>query len=193
MLPSCRCAILPFCTPVNWKEMALVGRVARAHGIRGQVIVNLETDFPDERFQSGGELFVERGGAVEALRIRSVRFQQGRPVLGIDGVDSMTEAESKLVGRELRVPVERLAPLPADTFYRHDLIGCRVELASGEAVGLVKDVEGTVTGSRLVVEGRRGEILIPLAREICTAIEPGSKRIVVAPPDGLIELNARAD
>ena len=55
---------------VNWDEMAVVGRIARAHGIRGQVIVNLETDFPEERFQPGAELFVERGaGAVEPLTL----------------------------------------------------------------------------------------------------------------------------
>lgn len=169
--------------------MAVVGRIARAHGIRGQVIVNLETDFPETRFQPGGELFIERSGNVEALRLSSVRFQQGRPVIGIDGVDTMNDAEA-LAGRELRIPVERLAPLPAGTFYRHDLIGCRVETASGETVGVVQDVEGTVDGSRLVVEANRREILIPLVAEICTAIDPGAKLIVIDPPEGLLELNA---
>jgi len=173
---------------VNWSELAVVGRVARAHGIRGQVIVNLETDFPEARFQPGGELFIERNGVVETLRLSSVRFQQGRPVIGIDGVDTMNAAEA-LAGRELRVPLERLAPLPAGTFYRHDLIGCRVEMASGQTVGVVEDVEGTVEGSRLVVQGDRGEILIPLVAEICTAVDPAAKRIVVEPPDGLLELN----
>ena len=170
--------------------MALVGRIARAHGIRGQVIVNLETDFPEARFQPGGELFIERGGTVEALRLSSVRFQHGRPVIGIDGVDTMNDAEA-LAGRELRIPLEQLAPLPAGTFYRHDLIGCRVETASGEAVGVVQDVEGTVGGSRLVVQADRDEILIPLVAGICTAIDPAAKRIVVEPPDGLLELNAQ--
>jgi len=173
---------------VNWSEMAVVGRIARAHGIRGQVIVNLETDFPEERFQPGGELFIERNGVVEALRLTTVRFQHERPVIGIDGVETMNDAEA-FAGHELRVPLEWLAPLPADTFYRHNLIGCRVETASGEAVGVVEDVEGSVTGSRLVVRGDRGEILIPLVREICTAIDPAAKRIVVAPPEGLLDLN----
>ena len=55
-----------------------------------------------------------------------MRFQQGRPVIGLDGVETMNDAEA-LAGAELRVPVERLAPLPAGTFYRHDLVGCEVE------------------------------------------------------------------
>ncbi len=174
----------------KWEEMAVVGRIARAHGIRGQVIVNLETDFPEERFQPGGELFIERNGAVKTLRLSTVRFQNGRPVIGIDGVDTVNDAEV-FAGQELRVPLEWLAPLPAGTFYRHDLIGCRVETASGEAVGVVQDVEGTVIGSRLVVRGERGEILIPLVSEICTVIDPAAKRIVVVPPEGLLELNAQ--
>ncbi len=173
---------------MRWSEMAVVGRIARAHGIRGQVIVNLETDFPEERFQPGAELFIERKNVVEALRLTTVRFQRERPVIGIDGVETMNDAEA-LAGHELRVPLEWLAPLPAGTFYRHDLIGCQVEMASGETVGVVRDVEGTVTGSRLVVRGDRGEILIPLVREICTAIDPAAKRNVVEPPDGLLDLN----
>ena len=58
---------LKFCNAVKWEDMALVGRIARPHGIRGQVIVNPETDFPEERFQPGAELFIERGGEVAAL------------------------------------------------------------------------------------------------------------------------------
>jgi len=168
--------------------MAVVGRVARAHGIRGQVIVDLATDFPEERFQPGAEVFVERNGAVEPLRITTVRFQRERPVIGIDGIDTMNDAAT-LAGRELRVPVDRLAALPAETFYRHDLVGCAVEAPDGQAIGVVRDVEGTLAGSRLVVDGPHGEILIPLAAEICTTIDVNAKRIVVAAPEGLLDLN----
>jgi 16S rRNA processing protein RimM len=170
--------------------MAVVGRIARAHGNRGEVIVNLHTDFPQDRFRPGAELFIERRGAVEALRLTKVRFQHERPVLAIDGVTTMNDAEA-LAGYELRVPVERLAALPAGTFYRHQLIGCRVETRSGAPVGVVTDVEGTVGGSRLIVDGgSRGEILIPLAAEICTAVDVAAQRIVIEPPEGLLELNA---
>jgi 16S rRNA processing protein RimM len=172
--------------------MALVGRVARAHGLRGQVIVNVETDFPDERFQPGAELFVKRAnGAVETLTITTVRFHHERPVIGVRGVDDMNAATA-LAGAELRVPVERLAALPAGTFYRHDLVGCAVETEDGAQVGTVSDVEGTLTGSRLVVQTGHGEALIPLAVEICTRIDPAGKRIVVRLPEGLLELNQGA-
>ena len=170
--------------------MAVVGRIARAHGIRGQVIVNLETDFPDERFQPGAELFVERGGRVEPLTITTARFHRERPILGLAGVETIDDAEA-MAGLELRVPLDRLAPLPPGTFYRHDLIGCRVETMRGEVVGVVTDVEGTMAGSRLVIDGASGEVLVPLATEICPEIDTAGKRIVIDPPAGLVDLNRR--
>ena len=173
---------------LKWDEMAVVGRIARAHGIRGQVIVNPETDFPDERFQPGAELFITRDGRVDTLTVTTARFHRERPVIGIAGVETMNDAEA-LAGQELRVPVDRLAALPPGTFYRHDLIGCQVETRDGRAVGLVRDVEGTLTGSRLVVDGTSGEVLIPLVSPICPLIDPAAKRIVIDPPDGLIEAN----
>lgn len=171
-----------------WDEMAVVGRVARAHGLRGQFIVNLETDFPGERFRPGAELFVRRSGAIEKLTITSVRFQNDRPVIGVAGIDAI-QAAAAMAGLELRIPAGRLTPLPAGTFYHHDLMGCRVESADGRPIGVVKGVEGAAGGSRLVVEGEKGEILIPLAAEICTAVDIRARRIVVEAPDGLLDLN----
>jgi 16S rRNA processing protein RimM len=175
---------------VNWDEMAVVGHIARAHGIRGQVIVNLETDFPQERFQPGMQLFVMRGGTVEALSISTARFQHDRPVIGLVGVEDMNAANT-LAGTELRVPVDTLAELPAGTFYRHDLVGCQVETRGGEKLGAVSKVEGTIARSLLVVETLKGELLVPLVTEICTTIDAAGRRIVIDPPDGLLELNER--
>src|SRR3982750_3035012 len=101
----------------DWDEMATVGRIARAHGLRGQVIVNLETDFPEERFQTGGELFVERGGRIEPLTITTVRFHRERPVIGLRGIETIDDAQA-LAGLELRGPGTPLGGLPGGTFYR---------------------------------------------------------------------------
>jgi len=171
-----------------WDAMALVGRIARAHGIRGQVILNADTDFPEERFKPGATLFTERAGEVTPLTLTTVRFQNGRPVIGIEGVETMNDAEA-LAGLELRVPVEALTRLPAGMFYHHDLVGCQVVTGAGEAIGLVERVEGTQSGGRLVVAGANGEILIPLVTDICRTIDVGLKRIVIEPPAGLLELN----
>jgi 16S rRNA processing protein RimM len=168
--------------------MVTVGRIARAHGLRGQVIVDPDTDFPEERFQPGAELFVERQGRAEALRIATVRFHRERPVIGFADVATIDEAEA-LAGRELRVPHDRLAALPGGSFYRHDLVGCAVDTVAGERVGVVSGVEGSMGSSRLVVDGPRGQVLIPLAADICQAIDVAAKRITIAAPDGLLDLN----
>src|SRR4051812_972452 len=98
-------------------ELLLVGRVARAHGNKGHVIVNPETDFPDERFAEGNALTVEHDGATTTRRTAAVRFHQGRPVIALEGIETMDEAEA-LAGAELKMPADALAPLPAGTFYR---------------------------------------------------------------------------
>ena len=86
----------------------------------------------------------QRGGRVETMTVTTARFHRNRPVIGIAGVETMNDAEA-LAGRELRVPIDRLAALPPDTFYRHDLIGCEVATRDGRRVGVVRDVEGTLT------------------------------------------------
>jgi 16S rRNA processing protein RimM len=151
--------------------------------------VNPETDFPERRFQAGAALFINRTGVVDSVTLTTVRFQGGRPVVGFSGVGGVDEAR-ELAGLELRVPIEWLAELPEGMFYRHDLVGCTVEASSGRRVGVVTRVEGDAAGSRLVVETAQGEVLVPLALEICTSIDVPRKRIVIEPPEGLLELNA---
>jgi 16S rRNA processing protein RimM len=171
-------------------DLILVGRVARAHGNKGQVIVNPETDFPGERFAAGRVLVVEHGGRSMERTIASVRFHQGRPIVGFDGVETMNDAEA-LAGAELKMPASALAPLPENTYYRHDLVGCEVTDTAGRAIGRVTGVEGPLEQSRLVVESHRGEVLIPMVQGICVRVDVAAKSIVIDPPDGLIEANER--
>jgi 16S rRNA processing protein RimM len=168
-------------------ELLLVGRVARAHGNKGQVIVNPDTDFPDERFAAGNVLVVEQAGQATTRRIASVRFQQGRPIIALDGIETMNDAEA-LAGAELKVPVSELAPLPDGTFYRHDLVGCEVRDAAGRVIGTVTRIEGSLERSHLVLEGERGEIMVPMVEGICTRVDPAGRVIVIDPPAGLLEL-----
>jgi 16S rRNA processing protein RimM len=171
--------------------MATVGLVARAHGNRGQVIVNPATDYPDERFRAGSPVWVRRPGGtqVERLEIVAVRFKGQRPIVALGGIDTIAAADA-LAGAELRVPASGLHGLPAGSYYRHDLVGCRVVTAAGREVGRVTGVEGPREGSRLVIDGPGGEVLVPMADGICTRIDLEARAIVIDPPDGLLELNA---
>jgi 16S rRNA processing protein RimM len=174
-----------------WDDLVVVARVARSHGRRGEVILNLETDFPEQRFAAGNRLMVRRGAEAEALVVRSVWFMKARPVVGFEGFESIDDADS-LAGRELRIPADELAELPRGMFYHHDLVGCRVETAGGDVVGEVVAVEGSGEASRLVVGTPRGEELIPLVNDIVPVVEPQARRIVVAAPEGLLGLNETA-
>jgi 16S rRNA processing protein RimM len=177
-------------TDAEWNDCAVVGRVARAHGNRGEVIVNPETDFIEDRFAVGAELLVRTAGGVSRIRVTAMRLHQGRPIIGLGGVVTMNDADA-MAGAELRVPVAELEALPDGMFYRHDLVGCRVETTGGDRVGDVEKVEGDLGASRLVVKAPGGEVLIPLARAICVVIDIAARRIVVDPPDGLLDLNRR--
>jgi 16S rRNA processing protein RimM len=175
----------------DWDDLVVVARVARPHGRRGEVILNLETDFPEQRFAPGNRVVIRRGAASEALVVRSVWFMKARPVVGFEGFDSIDDAET-LAGLELRIPHGELADLPPGMFYHHDLVGCRVETEAGEAVGEVVAVEGSGEASRLVVGTPGGEELVPLAREMVPLIDTTARRIVIAAPDGLLGLNETA-
>ena len=77
-------------------------------------------------------------------------------------------------------------------YYLHQLVGCAVETTGGDVIGRVERVDGGSGGSRLVVTGPRGEVLVPLAQGICRVIDVAEGRIEIDPPEGLLELNAPA-
>lgn len=171
-----------------WEEMLVVGRVARVHGLRGQVVVNPDTHFAEDRFVPGARVYLEQPGGVRALDIEHARFWRGRPIVAFRGVDTVEAAEA--LGRgELRMTLEALGPPPEGAFYHHQLVGCEVVQPDGETVGTVEKVDDTTGTSVLVVRGKGREILIPFASEICVGIDVAARRIVVAPPEGLLDLN----
>ena len=174
----------------DWDDAILVGVVARTHGNRGEVIVNSETDFPAERFTEGAQLMTRaKDGTPGTLEVASMRMHQGRPVIRFKGIASMNDAEL-LAGTELRIAEDdRDAELLEQGQYFHrDLIGCAVVTETGDPIGEVRAVEGDGNATRLVVRSRRTEVLIPFADEICT-VDVANKRIIVRPPEGLLELN----
>jgi 16S rRNA processing protein RimM len=174
----------------NWDDAILIGVVARTHGNRGEVILNAETDFPEERFREGAQLMTRRkDGSPATLEVATMRMHQGRPVILFKGVASMNDAEL-LAGQELRIAGDDDAAgrLGEGEYYHRDLIGCAVVTEGGESIGEVTAVEGDRSATRLVVRSRRNEVLIPLADAICT-VDLKGKRITVRPPEGLLELN----
>lgn len=170
-----------------------IARIIRPQGRRGEVIAEPATDFPG-RFSTLQEVYVESEPSPSPVRLEASWRHKGRIVLKLAGVDSINAA-SRLRGRYVLIPFEQRAPLPENSYYWSELVGCRIILASGKAgtaIGTVTAVEPT-GGVALLHVARdsddSGELLIPFARAICTHIDPGAKRIEINPPEDLLELN----
>jgi 16S rRNA processing protein RimM len=173
-----------------WNDMATVGRVVRPHGNRGEVVVEPSTDFGAERFQIGAALYLRRAEdePLVVVHVRSSREHGGRWVVGLQGVESIDDAE-RLRGMELRIPAEALKDLAAGQHYVHDLVGCAVETTAGDVLGPVVDVQLDAGLPLLVVQGARAEILVPFTEAFCRRVDTAARVIAIAAPEGLLELN----
>jgi 16S rRNA processing protein RimM len=154
-----------------------VGRILAPHGIRGEVKVEVLTDFP-ERFDPGATLWID--GA--PIRVEASRAQGKAFLLRLQGIDGRSEAET-LRGRELMAP--RLDELGADTYYRDDLIGFSVVNAQGEGLGELADIFSTGSNDVYVVRGPRGELLLPATDDVVLEVDLPSGRLVVEVIEGL--------
>lgn len=172
---------------VRWDDMVIVGRVARPHGIRGEVVIDASTDFPEDRFADGASVFTERDGTVAELVVAAGRMHAGRPIVRFDTFESMNDAET-LRGHELRVPESELAELPENVWYHHQLLGSRVKTKDGRDVGTVTAIQGPTERSILVIDGPDGQALVPLVAEFCE-VDVAGKVVTIDPPEGLLEVN----
>ena len=172
-----------------------LARVLRPWGRRGEVAAAILTDFPERLTALKDAKLCDGEGAgrkpARDVSIRSCRIHLGQAIFHFVGIDSINDAE-KLRGLEVQVPFER-TELPQDRHYLDELVGCEVwEQGADAPLGAVREVENTggPTESWLLkVDTARGELLIPLAAEICTQIDTATRRIEVRLPEGLRDLN----
>ena len=170
----------------------VVGRVVKAHGISGEVVVEVRTDDPDARFTPGVALRGRaRGGAECMFSVESVRDHAGRLLIRLAGVADRNAADA-LRGTVFIVDT---ADLPAiddpDEFYDHELEGLRVVTVDGTAVGAVREVLHTAAGELLAIKADADdrEILVPFVGAIVTSVSRETGTVVIDPPDGLLNLD----
>ena len=170
------------------EDVVVVARIVKTRGLRGEVVADLLTDFPD-RFENLKSLIgLSPDENRRSLEIEEHWFHLNRLVVKFAGFDSIDEAK-QLVGYDLAVPAEDRIELPKDSFYEWELIGCRVETVGGERVGEVAEVMRTGGVEILkVVEETGRDRLIPMASDIVVEIDKEKKLIRVDPPEGLLEL-----
>ena len=168
------------------EDLVAVARVIKPRGLKGEVVADILTDFP-ERFDGLENVTaVTPDGKRLELKIEEHWFQQGRMVLKFAGSDSVESAEG-LRGCEVCVAENEAVELESDEFYDWQLAGCKVETLSGETVGTIREIMRAGGSELLVVEGDR-EYLIPFVAAICTEVDVENKVIRVDPPEGLLEL-----
>ena len=174
--------------PADADDLIVVAHIVKTRGLRGEVVADLLTDFP-ERFENLKSLVgLAADGLQRSLQIEAQWFHGDRLVLKFAGFDRIEEAK-ELVGLQLAIPAAERMLLPPDSFYEWELMGCRVETIAGALVGEVKQILRTGGVEVLmVVDAENRERLIPMAGDICVAIDIANRLIRIDPPAGLLEL-----
>jgi 16S rRNA processing protein RimM len=167
-----------------------VGRVVKAHGVGGEVVVEIRTDDPATRFAPGNALRAKssRGGEERTFVIDQAREHGGRLLVRLAGVDDRDAADA-LRGSLFVVDSDELPPIDEpDTYYDHQLEGLSVRTTAGLEVGVVAEVLHTAAGELLAVRRDSGEVLVPFVGAIVTSVSLDDGLIEIDPPDGLLEL-----
>jgi len=184
----------------------VVGQIGRPHGIRGEVSVTVRTDEPEERFVAGSVFITEvprdrrvNGGPAPAsgdrfvvpptLVLEAIRWHQGRGIALFENVYDRNLAE-ELRGVFLQVESEELPPpTDPDEFHDHQLVGLRVVSVAGEDLGTIGRVEHAPASDLLVVDKTGGgTALIPFVSQIVPTVDIPGGRVIVDPPEGLLDL-----
>ncbi len=161
-----------------------VGGIVKVHGLKGEVAVELLTDFP-ERFAPGATLQIRRAGGAGPIRIESARPHKGRLLVRFEGVMDATAAEA-LVGCDLCVLPADVPARPDDYFFHFELEGFEVVDAGGRVLGQAGELGGQPGLPLLSVRTPSGDRDVPFTYPILVAIDREARRIVLDPPEGLL-------
>ncbi len=168
-------------------ELLTLASIARIRGLRGEVVADFHTDFP-ERFDDLESVCLEKPGYRSSHDLESFWFQKGRIILKFRGIDN-PESAQELVGCEVRIPEGQRFSLPDDHFYDSDLAGCRV-IEKGSVLGFVKEVfkAGGDVSNLVIVTDKGLEFMVPFVSEFCLSVDVEKGEIEVDLPPGMVNL-----
>jgi 16S rRNA processing protein RimM len=179
-------------TVTSSKTKLRVGRLVKAHGLKGAIKLELYTDSPDQRFRAGQELELQVPETSEwfgkTVKVAELRFYNQSPVLFLEGIQDRSQAET-LVKAILLIETD-LEQLPEDpeAWYDHQLVGLTA-LVGEEVVGKVIRVDHLPAQDLLAIETSNGEVLVPFVKQIVPSVDIKKGQVVLTPPAGLFELN----
>ena len=172
----------------NAQPLIVVARGVKTRGLKGEIVADLLTDFP-ERFDDLLQLVAVAPNRERLiLDLENKWFQKDRVILKFKGYDNI-EASTPLIGYDFAVPEADRVALTEGSFYEWELEGCDVETTNGAIVGSVIGVVPTGGVALLAIRNsEQREILVPMAESIVVEVDIEKKRIVIDPPEGLLEL-----
>jgi len=165
-----------------------IGKIVNTHGVRGEVRVWPQTDFPEIRFKPGNSLWMvpPQAGEPVSVTVQSAREQKNVYILKLAGIDDRNGAEARK-GWELKVPAEDRVPLQEGEYYVSDIIGCAVVTDEGETIGTVSDVLTPGANDVWVVRRPKGQdLLLPVIDDVVLEVDTAAKRIKVHLMEGLL-------
>ena len=162
----------------------VVGRIGRPHGLRGEVMVAVHTDFPEQRFALGSQLRSDTG---RTLTVEAVRPHKGALLVRFSELADR-EAAAELRGHTLRIDTAELPELDdPDEFYDHQLEGLAAVGPGGAVLGTVREVIHAPASDLLVLDTGHGDVLVPFVRAIVPEVDLATGRVVLDPPAGLLD------
>jgi 16S rRNA processing protein RimM len=182
-------------TAISSKTKLRVGRLVKAHGLKGAIKLELYTDSPDQRFQPGQVLELQVPETSEwfgkTIKVLELRFYNQSPVLFLEGIEDRSKAET-LIKAILLIETDIDAlPEEPEAWYDHQLVGLKA-LVGGEVVGTVARVDHLPAQDLLAIETVSGEVLVPFVKQIVPEVNVALGQVSITPPDGLFELNLEA-
>jgi 16S rRNA processing protein RimM len=162
-----------------------IGRVIRAHGIRGEISVSVLTDFP-ERFETTAWVYLGDEFEAEPYRLENYRWHKKNLLLTLAGVADRTQAD-RLKGQLVQVPIEEAVPLPQGSYYLYQLFDLQVVTTAGQHLGVITDILETNANDVYVIQDEaQREILLPAIPEVVKEIDLEKKQMTVELIEGLI-------
>ncbi len=166
-------------------EWVTIGQIRKPHGLHGYLRAEALSDVP-ERFEGLSQVWLELSdGYREARPIDKCTIERRGLLVKFEGIDT-PEAANRLCGAYIQVPFKDTAPLPEGQFYVFDLVGGQVVTENGRDVGQIRDILTMPANDVMVIDGPRGEILIPVIEEVVIDIDADKRRVVIRPMPGLL-------
>lgn len=165
-----------------------VGKIVNTHGIKGEVRVISKTDFAEERYASGNQLYLFMSDSKEPVEliVATHRVHKNFDLLTFKGYENVNEVES-MKGGILKIHESQLTELEEDEFYFHEIIGCLVFMTNGEEIGKVREILTPGANDVWVVKGKNGkDILIPYIEQVVKKVDVKEQIILIEPMEGLL-------